>query len=120
MTLTATLFMMIEAMMFDGTNIAPAMPHGPQLITGSIDHHDYPREALIRGIQGRVEMLLMIDESGLVSSCTIRQSSGYMLLDETSCQIASTRYRFEPARNAEGQPMAAQIRWPVEWKLDTK
>jgi protein TonB len=89
----------------------------PRAITGSISNADYPREALRDGAEGRVEALLSIDSAGIVSSCIIKRSSGNKLLDAQTCKLVRSRYRFEPARNSDGQPISVQAILPVEWKI---
>lgn len=41
----------------------------------------YPTEAIARGEQGEVQVLMMLDENGKVSAARIEQGSGYPLLD---------------------------------------
>lgn len=89
----------------------------PRAIAGSISNDDYPRRALREGAEGRVEALLIIDAVGIVSSCTIKRSSGHRLLDAQTCRLVRSRYRFEPARNSDGQPVSVQAVLPVEWKI---
>lgn len=89
----------------------------PRQIAGRIDSSDYPREALWDGSEGRVEAYLIIDATGIVSSCTIKRSSGNNLLDAQTCKLVLARYRFDPARNTEGLPISVHAVLPVEWKL---
>jgi protein TonB len=89
----------------------------PRPIAGAIAHSDYPKAALHGDMQGRVEALLTINEKGLVSTCAIRRSSGNRLLDRTTCRLVRTRYRFDPARDAEGRPVRTLAVLPVEWMI---
>jgi len=89
----------------------------PRPIAGYIGSEDYPRDALRNDEQGRVDALLTISEAGSVTSCTIRRSSGHQLLDDTTCRLVLARYRFDPARNSQGQPVAVQAVLPVVWIL---
>jgi periplasmic protein TonB len=44
----------------------------------------YPAEAIARGLQGEVLVLMILDETGQVSAARIEQSSGHTLLDEAA------------------------------------
>ena len=95
----------------------PAWAEPPRPIAGRIGQEDYPRAAIRSEAQGRVEALLTISETGAVASCVIARSSGHKLLDETTCRLVLARYRFDPARNREGKPIAVRAVLPVVWSL---
>ena len=42
----------------------------------------YPAEAIQRGIQGEVEVLMVLDESGKVVGARVEHGSGHAILDE--------------------------------------
>lgn len=44
----------------------------------------YPAEAIARGLEGDVQILLVLDESGKVVAARVEQSSGHALLDEAA------------------------------------
>ena len=44
----------------------------------------YPAEAIARGLEGEVLVLIILDESGQVSAARVEQGSGYPLLDEAA------------------------------------
>ena len=111
--------MIVAALMVMAADVAPAsaLAKPPRPITGFIDQDDYPATAIKADAQGRVDALLTINEAGLVTSCTIKRSSGHKLLDDTTCQLVLERYSFDPARNDKGQPVAVQAVLPVVWVL---
>jgi TonB family protein len=82
-----------------------------------ISSRDYPREAVRRHEQGRVEFELTISPEGVPSACRILASSGSAALDEATCRIMRDRPRFTPARDAEGRATADTIRSAVFWAL---
>ena len=41
----------------------------------------YPAEAIAQGLQGEVQVLMILDPSGQVSAARVEQSSGHPLLD---------------------------------------
>ncbi|MGB8544841.1 MAG: energy transducer TonB, partial [Azonexus sp.] len=44
----------------------------------------YPEEAIARGLEGEVLVLIIIDESGLVTAARIEQGSGHRILDDAA------------------------------------
>jgi protein TonB len=51
-------------------------------------HLFYPPEAIARGLEGEVILLLILDASGRVSSAEIARSSGHSLLDQAALAAA--------------------------------
>ena len=85
-----------------------------------ISARDYPREALRRREQGRVEFELAVSPEGRVAGCRILASSGSAALDAQTCVIMTERPRLTPARDAEGRPTTDTIRSAVRWVLPTR
>ncbi|MFA7280320.1 MAG: energy transducer TonB [Sterolibacterium sp.] len=57
------------------------------------DHLFYPPEAITRGLQGEVRLLLMLDTEGGVIDARIASSSGHDLLDQAAIAAAHTMRR---------------------------
>lgn len=109
-----------------GPSEPPSLPPQPSLardlVPGAdrlhwITTEDYPASALRQGIQGSVVISAMVGADGRVRSCLVTQSSGSQLLDDTTCRLYSKRAHFTPARDADGNPIAAQridrFRWQI-------
>lgn len=74
----------------------PALPpqaNAPKTFTQAVREHlkkldaagqFYPPEAITRGLEGDVQVLLVLDESGKVVAARVEQSSGHALLDEAA------------------------------------
>jgi TonB family protein len=77
---------------------------------------DYPLLSLLGNEQGRVELNLIIDERGRVTSVQPLMSSGFARLDEQATQIVKTRWTFHPAER-NGQSVETSIKAEVNWKL---
>jgi protein TonB len=86
-------------------------------LSGRIHDRDYPRAAYERGIGGTVYLRFTVAPSGRVSDCTVTRSSGSAALDETTCRLIVQRFRYRPARNAEGKPIAQVISGEHLWEL---
>lgn len=66
---------------------------------------DYPAALVQQGKAGLVEVALVFDHDGRLSSCTVLKSSGTALLDATTCRILHRR-----ARVKAGEPRAQTYR----------
>lgn len=70
----------------------------------------YPRAAIARGLEGRVVLLLTLDENGTVTRLGIASGSGHALLDEAALKAAG-RIGALPGG-------ARQVLLPVEFRLE--
>lgn len=75
----------------------------------------YPKEALAKGVYGRVVALLSIDTKGAVSACRVLSSAGQLLNAGTCAQ--ATKIRFKPARDRDGNALPSTYVLPVRWLL---
>ena len=83
---------------------------------GSILARDYPRAA--NGKQGVVEARLVVSATGAVTGCSVTRSSGSDVLDATTCRLIRQRFRFTPARDAQGNPVPDVQGWQQRWWQD--
>lgn len=89
-----------------------------RLIRGRIVHADYPRAAVRARAEGTVVTRLNVGADGRVSSCTVTRSSGSPDLDSTTCRLIQQRFRFTPARDDQGRPIASVTGWQQRWWLE--
>jgi protein TonB len=89
-----------------------------QLRSGSIARRDYPRAA--NGAQGLVEARLAVSASGAVTACRVTRSSGNEVLDSTTCRLIRERFRFTPAKDAQGNPVPDVKGWQQRWWRDER
>lgn len=91
----------------------------PDLIQGSrlVLSSDYPAAAVSNNEQGSVSALVRVGANGAIASCTIEESSGSTALDARTCELISTRGRFEPARDEQRRALAGEFRQKITWKL---
>ena len=78
---------------------------------------DYPPSASAAGHQGRTVFALDVDAKGRVTGCRILQSSGFPLLDNTTCASMVINARFKPAVGADGRPVAGAWDSAMDWRL---
>ncbi len=93
-----------------------ASPKGLNSWAGRIQAN-YPTRAAREERGGRVGVRVTITIDGRVDSCSVTSSSGSPDLDEAACD-GMTRYaRFNPARDAEGNPMPGSYSTAIVYKL---
>lgn len=76
----------------------------------------YPTSARRNGLQGTTRIQATVTTSGKISSPQIIASSGHRSLDSSALK-AVKKYRFSPARNGLGNPIADQVVIPVTFRL---
>lgn len=88
--------------------------------SGTIKDSDYPRSTSAAKRGGDVEVHFTIQPTGRVTHCRVRRSSGDSALDNATCRLIEARFRFRPATNAAGAPIASEYGWRQSWWLERK
>jgi TonB family protein len=104
-----------------GTASASSSPwiKPPELQSGGIiGYRDYPAASLRRGEYGIVSVLLHVSSEGSVSACDVTESSGFPALDDKSCALLMMRSRFDPAKDADNNPVSGEYRTATTWGID--
>ena len=83
-------------------------------LSGSIADSDFP-DNVRRG--GTVHLRFTVAPSGRISDCTVTRSSGSRELDAVTCRLIVRRFRYRPARNAEGIPIASTVVGEHVWEV---
>jgi TonB family protein len=104
--------------------LAAAAPPGgvpaeapPRQVAGSISDADYPEDAIRAHEQGTTKVRLFITSTGEVDGCQVAESSGSQVLDKTTCALVTERFRYEPARDANGEAIRGKAERRVTWVL---
>jgi periplasmic protein TonB len=98
----------------NGAFAKPPVPRPPRYLY--VSEADYPNEARKAGIEGSVSIRYHVGINGRVESCTVTSSSNDAGLDERTCGIAQ-RARFQPARDASDQKVAADQSLTIVWRI---
>jgi len=77
----------------------------------------YPMAAKRRGMEGVVELRVMVDSRGNPAAIEIKQSSGFQVLDREAIK-AVWKWRFQAAKRA-GLAVAGEVIVPVRYQLDS-
>ena len=77
----------------------------------------YPSRALREEREGTVVVSLIVDETGKGSDCRVLLSSWQEDMDAHACRNLSRWVRFEPATNADGEPLTATYTVKIPYVL---
>lgn len=85
-------------------------------IAGDINSaRDYPREGRDLRIGDHVIVALTVGTDGRVKGCRVVRPSRDPQADKVTCDLASARFRFRPARDAAGNPVVSIYGWQQRW-----
>lgn len=90
----------------------------PVVIRGDFRQSDYPKELRATGPEGVTWAEVIVGVNGRVASCRITKPSGIPQFDAKTCQILFQRFRYRPARDALGRPVAAPDSFSVDWDFE--
>lgn len=79
---------------------------------------NYPSAALRAAAEGAVTVQVRVTPEGRATQCEVVRSSGHESLDEGACRAVKRYARFEPARDASGQPVAGRWSNTIRYSLD--
>ena len=79
---------------------------------------DYPLIAMRDGLEGSVEMNLLVDKNGDVKKAVVNRSSGYEILDIAAKEFAK-KLQYDPARK-EGKPIEVWVSRTMHFQLVDK
>ncbi|MEO7257303.1 MAG: energy transducer TonB [Sphingomicrobium sp.] len=86
----------------DGGYVEP-----PRLLTPVLRGRDFPRGLLSMWPRGaQVFMRFRIDPSGRIIQCFVDRGTGNPTIDSELCRLTQLRFRYRPAFNRYGQPVA--------------
>jgi protein TonB len=83
---------------------------------GSNPRPPYPLAARRLGIEGRVLLEVVVRSDGSPATVSVRQSSGYQMLDDSAADTVRSRWRFIPARR-DGVPVESTVTVPIRFRI---
>lgn len=78
---------------------------------------DYPAYLVRSGMEGNIHIRLTVNREGRASSCFVIESNKPQLFDDAVCLGVLRRARFEPARNAKGEPVPSYYSYAVSFTV---
>ncbi len=95
-----------------------AAPAKPKNNPGSwATTNDYPTRALSQEREGTTTFRVTVGADGKVADCSVTGSSGHGDLDAATCSNVKRRARFEPAKDASGNPTTGSYSNRVTWRI---
>jgi len=92
----------------------------PRRIAGAIEARDFSASGA-REREGRSALFhLSIATDGRVTDCRAHESSGIAALDDFTCRLILQRFRYDPARDAQGRPVPGIAGWQQRWYTPTR
>jgi periplasmic protein TonB len=82
-----------------------------------VTNSDYRPRWIREELTGSASFTLNIDAGGKVRGCTITRSTGHSVLDQATCDLVSSRARFDAARDGSGKPVAGSYSGSITWKI---
>lgn len=89
-----------------GTGSGAGLAAGVRRERGAIVNADYPAAARKARASGTVHVRISVGANGDVTGCSVTRSSGNEALDATTCRLIERRFRYRPATDAQGRPIA--------------
>ncbi|WP_423013147.1 TonB family protein [Undibacterium sp. Di27W] len=89
---------------------------GAVIKPGNCQQPEYPREALIKELQGATQLRFLVNENGHIIAKYISKSSGWKILDDAVFEKLST-CKFEPA-SVNDNPVTSWFGYQYTWKLE--
>jgi hypothetical protein len=78
---------------------------------------DYPIMLARVGLEGTFRFFLIIDKEGRAKSCELTHSTAVQMLDELTCELVTSRSKFDPALDDQGQRTEGRYSNTVRWVL---
>jgi TonB family protein len=94
------------------SSVVAATPATPQ---PWFEFKDYPMQAFEKKMEGVTQFELLIAKDGTVADCSVTRSSGFSILDERTCFLATKRAKFRPARGPNGELEYGVYRSQAVW-----
>lgn len=76
---------------------------------------DYPARTRNLRLGKSVVVVLTVGTDGRVHGCRIHQASPDPEADAITCRLATERFRFRPATDRAGTPIASEFGWQQRW-----
>jgi periplasmic protein TonB len=89
----------------------------PRCIRCELPDSVLPRRLYESNLSAVVGVSFSIQPDGRVRGCRVTRSSGDRELDAITCREIERRYRYRPALDAWGEPVAFTMSGPHEWEL---
>lgn len=81
-------------------------------------YRSYPMSARMRGMQGTVTAILVIDQTGRPERCFTKVPLRDPTLQDNSCELLMEHGQFEPAKDDDGNPVKGLTQFTLTYQLN--
>lgn len=99
-----------------GNGAGSGSGNSPARLVRNLSRSDYRALAGGRMASGSAGLAIRVAANGRVDSCRVEHSSGDSVIDSGLCPLVQSRLRFEPARNARGEPIPFYTHYLARWR----
>lgn len=112
------LLLLVAAQAVRSGNPSQANVTPPEIISTPdwSDFRIYPKAALDRDEEGRVQARIIIGADGVPRRCDVTSTSNFKELDAGTCELMM-KMRFKPARDSKGGLIQSSYQRSSEWRL---
>lgn len=89
----------------------------PKLLRGRLRFSDLPGRLRVPGMVYSVIVNYEVGLEGIPSDCRAVKSSGQPRLDDKTCKLIETRFRYSPAKDVAGHDISARIVETHTWTV---
>lgn len=86
-------------------------------VRGRLKFSDVPESILGAGQSASVSVRYTVETGGRVTGCSIAATSGIAALDALVCRLIERRFRFRPARDAQGRAIRTTVTEDHSWSV---
>lgn len=90
-----------------------------QRIGGSFDYSDHPDRGRTNEVE-TVGVRFLVAPDGRVRDCSVTRSSGNPRVDSATCRLIEQRFRYRPATDSDGKPVASVLSTIFSWIPDER
>lgn len=95
------------------------IPTRAQRISGAFDYSDHPDRSRASAVE-TVGVRFLVGPDGRVGDCSVTRSSGNPRVDSATCRLIEQRFRYRPATDASGKPVASVVSTVFSWIPDER
>jgi protein TonB len=98
-----------------GSGSGGGLSRPPEYLSGELRPKDFPRSGAGERDGKFIIVRYTVGVDGRVSRCRVIQSSGSAEADAITCRLIEKRFRYRPAFDAQGNPIARETGWKQWW-----
>ncbi|MCA1660818.1 MAG: energy transducer TonB [Novosphingobium sp.] len=98
-----------------GSGAGGGLSRGVEKVSGELRTRDFPRSGAGERDGRFIIVRYTVGVDGRVGNCRVVQSSGSAEADAITCRLIERRFRYRPALDAQGNPVARETGWKQWW-----